>query len=327
MPTVVEIWQEEWFLWLFGGLGASIVVALLGWIIRLFWKNHRQKEQSINISNNGKKNTGIALNDAPLNNSPFGNTYNINVNYYFGFDNKNGDTKNTERVVGEMVYREMDSNIKNEQTTLSDSVELCLQKAEQGDPESQFCLGVCYWDGKGLEKNFVKAVEWWSRAAEQDHNAAQYNLGCSYIYGAGIQQNSQKAFEWFNRSAQSGFAHAQHSLGMCYKHGEGVEADPCMALEWFTQSAQQGNAMAQAALGCCYYFGEGVEKNDAEAVEWFHKSAAQGYTGGQSLLGFCYYQGNGVVKNDNKAFEWTKKPLNWEILLHYIMLGHRIKKA
>jgi len=69
--------DKEWFKWLFGGLGASIAVALavalLSWIISLFWKKQHQKEPSINISNHGKENTGIALNDTSLNNSPVGN--------------------------------------------------------------------------------------------------------------------------------------------------------------------------------------------------------------------------------------------------------------
>jgi len=173
--------NKELVEWLFGGIGGTLLIAVLTWMVRLFWKGHYQKEQSISISNNEKESTGIALNDVSLNNSPFGNTYNINVNYYFSFDNKNGDTK---KVLGRMEYGEMDSNIKNEQTTSSNSIELYLQKAEQGDPESQFCLGVCYWEGKDLEKNSVKAVEWWSKAAKQEHNTAQYNLGCSYIYAS-----------------------------------------------------------------------------------------------------------------------------------------------
>src|SRR5437867_12418217 len=44
--------------------------------------------------------------------------------------------------------------------------------AEQGDPEAQFNLSVCYDRGKGVSRNDSEAMKWLCKAAEQGHAAA-----------------------------------------------------------------------------------------------------------------------------------------------------------
>jgi len=48
--------------------------------------------------------------------------------------------------------------------------------AERGDASAQFCLGHMYETGLGVEKDDVKAVEWYRKAAEQGHAKAQDKL-------------------------------------------------------------------------------------------------------------------------------------------------------
>lgn len=40
-------------------------------------------------------------------------------------------------------------------------------KAEQGNAEAQYSLGVCYRCGDGVEKNLEEAIKWYKKAAEQ----------------------------------------------------------------------------------------------------------------------------------------------------------------
>lgn len=48
--------------------------------------------------------------------------------------------------------------------------------AEQGLPQSQFNLALCYWKGEGVEQSLSKAAYWYEKAAEQGHAKAQHNL-------------------------------------------------------------------------------------------------------------------------------------------------------
>ena len=54
-----------------------------------------------------------------------------------------------------------------------------IEKAEQGDVESQYKLGIYYYG----EKKFRDAFMWLLKAAEQDHAAAQSYLGICYYNG------------------------------------------------------------------------------------------------------------------------------------------------
>ena len=41
--------------------------------------------------------------------------------------------------------------------------------AEQGDPDAQFHLGLCYDEGCGVPENKAEAIKWFQKAAEQGH--------------------------------------------------------------------------------------------------------------------------------------------------------------
>ena len=52
--------------------------------------------------------------------------------------------------------------------------------ADQGHPGAQNLLGVMYFKGDEVPRNFDAAVRWWTLAAAQGDANAQYNLGFLY---------------------------------------------------------------------------------------------------------------------------------------------------
>lgn len=77
-------------------------------------------------------------------------------------------------------------------------------KAEQGNAEAQYSLGVCYRCGDGVEKNLEEAIKWYKKAAEQGYAKAQYNLGICYYNGDGVIQNNVKALAWVSAAYANG---------------------------------------------------------------------------------------------------------------------------
>ena len=59
--------------------------------------------------------------------------------------------------------------------------------AKQGDSSAQFIFGGCYYFGKGVAKNRVKAVKWYRKAAEQGNAKAQSRLGGYYEQSESIK--------------------------------------------------------------------------------------------------------------------------------------------
>jgi len=65
-----------------------------------------------------------------------------------------------------------------------------LQKAgEQGEAKAQFAVGVAYFKGLGVQKDYAEAFKWYRRAADQGLGVAQYNLGAMYAKGEAVTQD------------------------------------------------------------------------------------------------------------------------------------------
>jgi len=114
-------------------------------------------------------------------------------------------------------------------------------RAEKGDANAQYSLGLMYGRGEGVPKDFAKAIDWYIKAAEQGHALAQFNLGLIYKHGAGVPKDPAKAVEWYTKAAEQGNVQAQSSLGFMYQNGEGVPKSSVRAVKWFTKAAEQGD--------------------------------------------------------------------------------------
>ena len=88
--------------------------------------------------------------------------------------------------------------------------------------------------------------------------------------GLGVEQDYTKALEWFTKSAEQGNATAQVSLGYMYSHGEGVEQDYAKALEWYLKAAEKGSKTAFNAVAWTYHLMGDYEN----ALSWAEKAVA-----------------------------------------------------
>ena len=85
-----------------------------------------------------------------------------------------------------------------------------------------------------------EAVKWYTKSAEQGMELAQFNLGVCYYEGKGVSKDWKEAAKWYRKSAEQGYGEAQLALGSCYKNGWGVGKDEKEAVKWFAKAAEQG---------------------------------------------------------------------------------------
>ena len=124
-----------------------------------------------------------------------------------------------------------------------------LSKAEQGDADAQFGLGLHYSSAEREAADFVQAARWYRQAADQDHALAQFNLGVMFARGQGMAADQATAADWMRKAAEGGDAGGQHDLGVrCHR----ASMDP---------------------------FRLGAAESRIEAYKWFCLAAAQGYHG------------------------------------------------
>jgi TPR repeat protein len=119
------------------------------------------------------------------------------------------------------------------------------QRAEQGEADAQFRLGVMYADGRGVPQNDAEAVRWFRLAAEQGNVGAQAALGRAYEFGRGVPQNDAEAVRWHRLAAEQGHVGAQFGLGTMYFIGRGASQDYVEAYKWLNLAAAADNANAR----------------------------------------------------------------------------------
>lgn len=208
--------------------------------------------------------------------------------------------------------------------------------AENGHVGAQSRLGRCYFDGKGVKRDYAQAVEWLTKAAESGEPEAQDLLGKCYAKGLGVQRDGLKAVYWITSSvrqkvlkeqsdmlqidyesnqpfdvliekAERGDASAQFQVGLMYLTGKGIARNDNSAFKWFKTAAEQGNCYAQSNLGYCYRYGLGVTANYGEALKWYRTAANSGSDRAFLNVGLCMLNGIGTKKNISEAVAWLKK--------------------
>jgi TPR repeat protein len=81
-----------------------------------------------------------------------------------------------------------------------------LKHAKAGSAEARNEVGVRYFRGQGVSKDYTEAVKWFQKAAGQGHAKAQFNLGLMYDLGRGVPKNYVKAAEWYRMAAEKDHA-------------------------------------------------------------------------------------------------------------------------
>lgn len=184
-----------------------------------------------------------------------------------------------------------------------------LINAQEGDPESQYCLGLCYFYGKYSARSLSKAMKWVEKSADLNHAPAQYFLATCYVNGFEVQTDLEVAEQLYSKAAESGYALAQNAMGvMCNSYGKFNTKE---SVEWFRKSAEQNCAPAQYNLGYCISAGISVSPDVEEFLYWMEKSATQGYILSRYNLALFYITGpeshkdvdRGLVKLEELASE------------------------
>jgi uncharacterized protein len=65
-------------------------------------------------------------------------------------------------------------------------------------------LGLLYFDGTLLPRDYAIAAEWFRKAAEQGNAAGGRLLGSRYQFGQGVPQSMADAVTWYRKAAEQG---------------------------------------------------------------------------------------------------------------------------
>ncbi|MBN2731507.1 MAG: sel1 repeat family protein, partial [Balneolaceae bacterium] len=186
-------------------------------------------------------------------------------------------------------------------------------------------LGFLYYTGKGVERDYSRAVAFWKKAVALNNKHATSNLGVAYENGNGVNLNYAKAAEYYSRAEELGYNQASADLARLYTEGLGVTRDLGKALEhYFTAGSRdyefnldqaiidevvnEGDDVALFYLAKLYYYGYGVSEDQSKALKYYKIAAEKGSAKAMNNIGNMYYNGSSVTEESHTdGVSWFRK--------------------
>ncbi len=143
--------------------------------------------------------------------------------------------------------------------------------AKAGHVDAQHLLGLMYYMGRGVQRDYKQAMVWHRKAALQGKADAQYVVGAMYYTGNSVPQDQKLAVSWFRKAAEQGHAEAQHALGLMYRyHVAGMPQDVVLAYMLWNLASASGNmnATEQRASIARQMSQEQIEEGQAMSRAW-----------------------------------------------------------
>jgi TPR repeat protein len=117
--------------------------------------------------------------------------------------------------------------------------------ARAGNADAEHVLGLMYYQGRGVPRDYKQAFQWHHKAAAQGLPAAEYVVGAMYYTGNAVPQDQVLAVSWFRKAAEQGHPDAQYALGLMYRyHVAGLPEDAVVAYMLWDLAAARGHRNA-----------------------------------------------------------------------------------
>lgn len=156
-------------------------------------------------------------------------------------------------------------------------VDLYKDAIEAENTDAMNDLGALYYDGRGCEQDFTKAVFYYDMAAQLGNQQAQENLGYCYYYGRNLPVDYEKAFNYFALGAFDGRLISLYKIGDMYLNGYYVKKNPYEAFRIYERCIRNDLEPSVAGplflrLGNCFLNGLGTEENAETALTCFQNA-------------------------------------------------------
>lgn len=87
---------------------------------------------------------------------------------------------------------------------LRDTIKGLQLRAEDGNAESMFLLGVAYAQGRGVDRNDTAAARWFHQAARKGHVRAKASMGYLYATGRGVRRDPVLGYIFLSQAVRNG---------------------------------------------------------------------------------------------------------------------------
>lgn len=182
----------------------------------------------------------------------------------------------------------------------------------------QHLCGKMNYKGEGMEKNYEKALVWFTKSALNENAHSHFYLGNMAYSGEGQKQDYLTAARHYQYADElGGDAYACYKLAQMFKNGVGIETDYEQAALYYSKAAEEEIPYAQYELAKFLENGTvqsiGVDEKSAhilyeKALKNFVKqNNASPDTITEYKIARMYLLGKGTEINIDEAISWLSK--------------------
>ena len=159
---------------------------------------------------------------------------------------------------------------------------------EYNSAESKHYLAQMSRRGRGVGKNYEKAVRWYMDAAKQGYAPSQNVLALMYANGLGVKKDLKQAFEWQTKAAEQGFSESQYNLSQMYQKGQHTRLDHELSMKWLMAASKQNHVKSQVNLALMYSRGQGSERDLVKTKYWLERVLSSDDSHQKKLANYVY---------------------------------------
>lgn len=194
-----------------------------------------------------------------------------------------------------------------------DNLNELIVSAGNGDIEAMIeVANYIVWDDETQEiepELLERALGYLHTAIENGNDIAMNSLGAMYYQGRGVEQDYSKAVYWYTEAANRGNVTSMSNLGYCYYYGRDIPVDYEKAYQMYTKAAIMGDLVAEYKVGDMFASGKYVAKDDVSAFRIYYSLfertkddtknpyCQEVYSGVCLRLGSCLHKGKGAEIN------------------------------
>ncbi|MBQ7227003.1 MAG: sel1 repeat family protein [Clostridia bacterium] len=201
-----------------------------------------------------------------------------------------------------------------------------VKEARGGNAEAACELAKRLYAGKGVDKSYELAREWFAFGAEEGHTESRYELGQMLVAGLGGDEDETWAAELFKKASEAGHRGAMFELGVMYAMGRGVKKNYVKAskylrlsgteqaramldksVEWWKPVAEQGLTEGEYQYAVCLINNYGGVGDVVKGLDYMYRAAIKGHAKAMDAMSQIYEVGIGVPADKAKAEYWKKE--------------------
>ncbi len=152
----------------------------------------------------------------------------------------------------------------------TDGVKYLQQAADASDADALLWLGICYAQGKGVQRDDVRAFQLLEQAEDQGARSAAEMLAYATLQGVGTEKNADKAVELLGKERFTDPGAPEYRLANIFLDLR----DYPEAVRWLQRASDKGHDEAKLQLALCHLCGLGTPVNDTMAVTLLRESKA-----------------------------------------------------